>query len=208
MFHAAHSPLTDSDTPTTSTRSPRPTMGSSTANATNGSSNVSRRSRVADRDAGHERHDAEQARFDTERPERLARCRHDDEHEQERREQLALRRQPVHDARPMRRRDSIRARADRPPVRVRPRPSSVRVGRIGFDPDAFDHREHPEADRERHGDTDQTGETGARRVRCRHPRRRSRRADRRPRRDPRPRCRVPCRPRPSRGRRATSWRTG
>ena len=43
MFQAAHIPATDSEAPSTSTRSPRPTNGRRTANATNGTSMARRR---------------------------------------------------------------------------------------------------------------------------------------------------------------------
>ena len=124
MFQAAQSPLTDNDTPATSTRSPRPTMGKQHREGHERQLERQPPQQRAERDVGHERHDAEQAGFDTERPERLARRRHDDQHEQEHGEQLALGRQPVHDARA----SDVETRAETVPTAHGQGPAAAELG--------------------------------------------------------------------------------
>ncbi len=95
MFHIAHSPATDSETPNTSTRSPCPTTGKSSANKRNGTSITSRRrTKVSGMRPTKRQRDQDQ-RVQAERPERLTGRRHDREDEQDRRRELALWRQPV-----------------------------------------------------------------------------------------------------------------
>ena len=101
MFHAPQSPATESDTPSTSTRSPCPMNGRNTANSEErqledhppGQRHEAQAS--GDGDRGHE--DA----VDGEGPERRARRRHDRQHEHDEPDDLGLRRQRVHPAVPV-----------------------------------------------------------------------------------------------------------
>ncbi len=90
MFHAAHSPTTESDTPRTSTRSPWPTIGINAAKARNGISMTSRRPTKPNGTCPTRRKAEEDQREERERPHGFTWRRDDREDEEHCRRDLAL----------------------------------------------------------------------------------------------------------------------
>ena len=208
MFHAAHRPA-DRQRQAERPRPARP--GRRTAGRGRRPGTAARStSRFSTSPAGRpatEPATASRRGVETEGPERLAWRGHHGEHEQHRRGQLGLGRQPVDDRPPA----DVEVVGVGAPTRARPAPAAVAatgVAPASLRPSCFMTSEQPEADGEGDRDADDAGHPGreplvvdalGRVVGQRAAgdgavlgRRRG----------------SPCRPRPSRGRRAGSWRTG